>query len=239
MASLAWPCTPSQYHHALNLQIRSSKSERQPSALSIQRAATASRGCHGLACVAMHAVATSRRPGFPNPKRSARRVSQLCCTRKPSASSLIHHLQLSNKCQTSAKEARAHSAPSTLPVTYLVFARKTVTWRVSPRGKSRPCREKKFWSFRGDFARSPAEVRAQNGRLAHLPPGRTPPCRDCQLPNTEGPVPWLAAKRQPRGFTIRGCGRAAIHGTQQTGSSLLATPPADLPEFAEKRNRTR
>ncbi len=85
---------------------------------------------------------------------------------------------------------------STLPGGYLVFARKTVSWRVSGNGKSRPCREKKFRIFRRDFARSPAKVRAQNGKLARLPPGRTPPCRNCQLPNTEGPVPWAA--EQPR-----------------------------------------
>ncbi len=36
MASLAWPCTPSQDHHAPDSQIRSSKSERQHSAFSLQ-----------------------------------------------------------------------------------------------------------------------------------------------------------------------------------------------------------
>jgi hypothetical protein len=73
----------------------------------------------------------------------------------------------------------AHPLPS--PATYLVFARKTVTWRVSRNAKSLQGRDQKNLIFWGDFARSPAKVRAQNGGLARLPPGRTRPCRDSQL----------------------------------------------------------
>ena len=71
---------------------------------------------------------------------------------------------------------------SIFPATYLVFARKTVTWRVSRIAKSLYGREQRNLIFRGSFARSPAKVRAQNGKLARLAHGRTPPCRDCQLP---------------------------------------------------------
>ncbi len=49
-------------------------SSYQHSAFSVQPAA--SRGCHGLACVAMYAVATTPRPGFPNPNLEIRRKSQ-------------------------------------------------------------------------------------------------------------------------------------------------------------------
>ncbi len=117
-------------------------------AVSTQRSATASRGCHGLACVAMYAVVTSPRPGFPNPKLEIRRKSQAQSPRlgnrrsscELSASSPIGNrppfaLSSSFVKQVPKKPGRiAH--PLYSPAAYLVCARKTVTWRVAQIAKS-------------------------------------------------------------------------------------------------------
>jgi hypothetical protein len=75
MASLAWPCTPSQRHHAPDSQIRSSKSEGNPklqaqgpqtrkAAISDQRV-----GCRSFAAHALNLeIRSSKLEGNPKPK---------------------------------------------------------------------------------------------------------------------------------------------------------------------------
>ncbi len=65
---------------------------------------------------------------------------------------------------------------------YLVFARKTVTWRVAQIAKSLYGRDQENLVFRGDFARLGAKVRAQNGKLEHRRPYYNRTYRSPRLP---------------------------------------------------------